>query len=32
MESNKTNVDELINRLPEGYEEACKETKAIGYL
>lgn len=24
-----TNVEELINRMPEGYEEACKATKAI---
>jgi hypothetical protein len=24
-----TNLDELINRMPEGYEQACKDTKAI---
>jgi hypothetical protein len=29
MEEQKTNVDELIKRLPEGYEQACKDTKAI---
>lgn len=29
MKCQNTNVEELINRLPEGYEQACKETKAI---
>ena len=29
MDTQYTNVDELINRLPEGYEKACFETKAI---
>ena len=29
MEEQKTNVDELIKRLPQGYEQACMDTKAI---
>lgn len=29
MEENKTNIDELISRLPEGYEEASQSTKAL---
>lgn len=29
MEEQKANVDELIKRLPEGYEQACEDTKAI---
>lgn len=29
MEEQKTNVDELIERMPEGYEQACFDTKAI---
>jgi hypothetical protein len=29
MESKKTNVDELIARLPEGYEAASRSTKAL---
>ena len=29
MESNKTNVEELITRLPSGYEEACRTTNAL---
>ncbi|MDR0461669.1 MAG: hypothetical protein LBH62_09685 [Nitrososphaerota archaeon] len=29
MNGEGTNVDELIKRLPEGYEQACFETKAI---
>jgi len=29
MNTQKTNVDELIKRLPEGFEQACRDSKAI---
>ena len=29
MEDQNTNVDELINRLPKNYEQACYDKKAI---
>jgi hypothetical protein len=29
MEEQNTNVDELIKRLPDGYKQACMDTKAI---
>jgi hypothetical protein len=29
MSDKYTNVDELINRLPEGYEQLCRDTKAL---
>ena len=29
MDEINSNIDELIRRLPEGYEQTCKEKKAI---